>query len=130
MKEIFIDDILKYRQIRSSHSDYRFGGWYLIVNTKNNKSYVGKSIEYMARLKQHLKIKNPKTIIDNQIKDNGINSFRFFLIKKYSEMNIHFHNRKLETIIEHTYINKLNTNYPNGYNIAYYEHLSVKQNLV
>lgn len=58
MKEINLKEILNYKSLKKSHSDYTYGGWYMITNINNNKSYVGKSIEYMFRLKQHLKIQH------------------------------------------------------------------------
>lgn len=121
MIEIGIDEILLFRPARKSHSDYSFGGWYLIENTKTNMKYIGKSIDFMHRLKQHLKMKNPKMLIDNEINRYGHDSFKFYLIKHYNEVGVNFFNRKIECEIENKMIIEFKTNYPFGYNIRFYE---------
>jgi predicted GIY-YIG superfamily endonuclease len=52
MIEINIENILSYKikQVK----DFNKGGFYLILNTRTNKKYIGKSIDYLGRLKQHL----------------------------------------------------------------------------
>lgn len=81
--------------------NYNKGGFYLI--TSCDKIYIGKSIDYMARLKSHLYPSNNKTKIDIEL-NKCSNEFEFYLLAKYSEIGINFFNRKLETIIEQTFI--------------------------
>ena len=121
IKEINVSEIIKYRRRRASHYDYDYGGWYMIEDTQSNKKYIGKSIEYMERLRQHVTLKNPKTVIDKNIKEKGIDFFKFYLLDKYENYNICFHTRKNETKIEHSLIGKHKTNHPFGYNMTYYE---------
>jgi kynurenine formamidase len=123
MKEIFIEDIKKYKPQKKSHSDYSYGGWYLILNTLSKKEYVGKSIEYMFRLKQHINCSTPKTLIDKDIKLIGVDFFKFYLIKEYSEYDVNFFNRKIEGKIEQMLIKERNSNHPIGYNVKFYEQL-------
>ena len=120
MKEILLNDILKHK-IKPNKS-YKYGGFYLIKNVENNMCYIGKSINYMSRLKQHIYKSNDKTIIDRELNIN-IDNFRFYLISDYYENKINFFNRKLETLIEQKYISEFNTIYPNGYNIRVYGHI-------
>ena len=121
MYRIEIGDILNYKSKKKSHSDYNHGGWYLILNKLNNKRYIGKSIEYMFRLKQHLNLKNPKTVIDKEIKIIGYENFEFYLLNHYNEYNINFFNRKLEVKIENELIKQIKSYHPFGYNIKFYE---------
>jgi len=123
MKEIFLEEILNYKI--KYNKDYSKGGFYLIKNTLNNKCYIGKSINYMSRLKQHTYKSNDKTIIDKELNLN-IKSFKFYLISEYNEFGINFFNRKLETIIEHRYIYNFKTIHPKGYNVRTYEHIQIK----
>ena len=119
MKEILIDEILSHKI--KPNKDYSRGGFYLIKNVSNNKCYIGKSINYKSRLKQHLFNSNNKTLIDKELKLN-INNFKFYLISEYKEFGINFFNRKLETLIEQKYIKEFNTINPNGYNLRTYGH--------
>lgn len=68
-----------------------------------NKKYIGKSIDYLARLKQHLYNSNNKTLIDKELKKD-VSIFKFYLLHHYSEFKINFFNRNLETKIEHELI--------------------------
>lgn len=108
-------------KIRKSR-DYSKGGFYMIVNRITKMIYIGKSIDYMARLKQHLYQSSNKTLIDKNLKKNP-ELFDFFLLAKYEDIGINFFNRKLETIIEHRFIGIANSIYPKGYNNTYYGHL-------
>jgi len=121
MIKINIEEIVSYRQKKKSHSDYSLGGWYMIVDDSNGKKYIGKSIEYMFRLRQHLFIKNPKTLVDGIIKDKGMYNFSFYLIKEYNSLKINFFNRKLESKIENKLIINHKSFLPYGYNVRYYE---------
>ena len=120
MKEIFLDQILSYKI--KENKDYLQGGFYLIQNTVSGKKYVGKSINYMSRLKQHTFKSANKTLIDIDLNLN-ISEFKFYLIKDYAELEINFFNRKKESIIEQEFIYKNNANYPLGYNIRCYGRL-------
>lgn len=121
MKEIQLNEILTFKSIRKSHSDYRYGGWYLIENIVNGKRYIGKSIDYMVRLRQHLFVKNPKTLIDTEISIHGVDSFRFYVLMHYQEVGVNFFNRKIEHKIENDLIINMNTKHPYGYNMRFYE---------
>lgn len=121
MKEIKLNEILTYKSVRKKHYDYSFGGWYLIENTTTNMKYVGKSIDFMHRLKQHLKMKNPKILIDAEINKFGAESFKFFLIKHYNEVGVNFFNRSIEHELENKLIIELKTKHPFGYNMRFYE---------
>ena len=123
MIDIKLESIINYKSKKKSHSDYTYGGWYAIKDLTNNKMYIGKSIDYMFRIRQHIKIKNPKTCIDSTIKEKGVNNFKFFLIYKYSKYNVNFFNRFIEQKVEHRLITKLKTKHPFGYNISHYEQL-------
>mgnify|MGYP003534834571 FL=1 len=94
----------------------------MIKNIKTNKSYIGKSIDYLARLKQHLYKSSSKNPIDSELKIN-LNDFKFYLLGRYVDYDINFFNRKLEIIIEHKFIKTHQSYYPSGYNISYYEHI-------
>jgi hypothetical protein len=120
MIEISIENILSYK-IRKS-KDYSKGGFYLILNTLNNKKYIGKSIDYLARLKQHLYISNNRTLIDIEL-NKDIGNYKFYLLHRYTEFDINFFNRNKTTIIEQKLIKEKKSYYPNGFNIAYYEHI-------
>ena len=121
MIELKIKDFIKYKSIKKSHSDYSFGGWYMIKDIENGMCYIGKSIEYKLRLRQHISIKNPKTLIDKAIKEKGIDNFKYYLLYNYVDHDINFFNRKLEIKIENKLIGLFKTKHPNGYNIKYYE---------
>ena len=116
-------DIISYKI--KPYSGYSNGGWYMIVNKETKQSYIGKSQDYMARLKQHTYKSTNKMLIDIEI-NNNINIFEYFLLLRYDEIGIDFKNRKYETIIEQTLIKKYNTIYPQGYNVRTYEHIRIK----
>ena len=118
--KIKIEDILEY-SIKGS-TDYKKGGFYLILNKTENKCYIGKSINYMARLKQHLYPSNKRTNIDVELK-NSLDKFEFYLLAKYSDLDINFYNRKLETIIEHRFISTALCHNYKIYNTRHYGHL-------
>lgn len=120
MKEILINEILLHKI--KPNKDYSKGGFYLIKNFKNNKCYIGKSINYMSRLKQHLFNSNNKLLIDKEL-NLDVNNFKFYLISEYNEFGIDFFNRRFETLIEQKYIKEFNTIIPNGYNIRTYGHI-------
>jgi predicted GIY-YIG superfamily endonuclease len=120
MQEVFLSDILVYKI--KPIKGYSLGGFYLIENTQNGFKYVGRSIDYMARLKQHIKIHKPKTLIDIALKSD-LHKFKFYLISTYNEHSIDFFTRKSATTIEHNLISKYDTFNPKGYNNVYYGHL-------
>lgn len=117
MIEIPLIDILNHKI--KYNRNYLFGGFYMIENRINGKKYIGKSINYMSRLKQHTYKSKSKTIIDLELKED-LNNFRFYLISTYVELNINFFNRNKETEVEQSLITENKTNYPNGYNVRYY----------
>lgn len=119
-EKINIEDVIKYSIKRNI--DYKKGGFYFIVNKNENKCYIGKSINYMARLKQHLYPSNERTNIDIELK-NSLEKFEFYLLAKYSDLDINFFNRKLETIIEHRFISIALSNNYKIYNTNHYGHL-------
>lgn len=121
MTEININDIISYKV--KYRRGYSLGGFYLIVNMLNNKAYIGKSMDYMARLKQHTYKSNNRTEIDKAINEFGINSFKYYLLDDYVRLDINHFNRKLETIYEHRFITFHKTFHPHGYNQRYYGHL-------
>jgi hypothetical protein len=120
MIEINIDNILSYKikQVK----DYNKGGFYLILNTRTNKKYIGKSIDYLSRLKQHLYKSNNRTLIDIELK-KSISDYKFYLLHTYNDFDINFFNRNKSTIIEQKLIKEKKSYYPNGFNVAYYEHI-------
>lgn len=121
MIEIEIEKILCYKI--KQRNGYCLGGFYLIRNKINNKCYIGKSMDYMARLKQHTFPSSKKTKIDKSLKEFGYNNFEYFLLENYVNLEINHFTRKLETIYEHRFITKFKTNYPHGYNERCYGHL-------
>lgn len=120
-RKICIEQILSYKI--KPRKDYSYGGFYLIKNIVSGKCYVGKSIDYMARLKQHTFKSKSKTMIDAALKNEGFENFEFYLLATYQELDINFFNRKLETVIEHRLITKYKSNYPIGYNERHYGHI-------
>ena len=123
MEEIFIDEIIKYKTKRKSKGDYSYGGFYLITDYDMKPIYVGKSIDYMLRLKNHLTNakSNRGIVVDNII--SSMSNARYFLIESYNNLGINFFTRSLEVYYENKYINKFNTFTPNGYNFTYYGNL-------
>ncbi|MFL1896830.1 GIY-YIG nuclease family protein [Aquimarina sp. 2-A2] len=119
-EEITLQDILSHK-IRQQRN-YLKGGFYLIKNTKNGKCYVGKSKDYMSRLKQHIYKSSSKTKIDKSLNEDP-KAFKFYLLANYKDIGINFFNRKLETIIEHIFITVAKSFYPEGYNNIHYGHL-------
>lgn len=119
-EQIEINSIKTYKI--KTQKDYLKGGFYMIKNKKNQKCYIGKSIDYMARLKQHTYNSNNKLIIDKELK-KSLDDFDFFLLIKYKDVGINFFNRKLETIIEHRLINIKNSIIPFGYNNRHYGYI-------
>jgi len=122
MKEISINDIVSYK-VKNNNRGYGKGGFYMIECSINGMRYIGKSIDYMSRLKQHTYPSQRKTAIDRAINEYGIGSFKFYLLAEYSEFNINFYTRSLETVIENRLIGRFRTVSPYGYNIVHYGHL-------
>jgi hypothetical protein len=115
-----IDDI-KNHKIKPNKG-YDKGGFYMILNTKINTCYIGKSINFYSRLKNNLHKSCNKTNIDLALKSN-ISDFEFYLIATYKELSINFFNRKLETIYEHRLISEAINNNFNIYNSIHYGHI-------
>lgn len=119
-EEITLDSILKTKIVY--RRDYNNGGFYMIINQSNNTYYVGKSKDYIARLKQHLYDSSKKTNIDIALKNKDFN-FKYFLLARYTDIGINFFNRKLETIIEHRFISLLKNKGLLIYNKSHYGHI-------
>lgn len=85
---------------------------YLITNIITKKQYIGQTINYEKRIKEHIYgRKNRKNcIIDKAIQKYGKDNFKFELIKKANT-------QKEIDYLEKKYIKELNTLTPNGYNI-------------
>lgn len=114
------EDILKH--VIRTNKGYSKGGFYLIVNRYENKCYIGKSVNYMSRLKQHLYPSSNKTAIDIEL-NKYPDKFEFYILAKYEDLNINFFNRKLESVIEHRFITIALNNNHEIYNSLYYGHL-------
>mgnify|MGYP003462550266 CR=1 FL=1 len=124
--EISIIDILSYKKVKYNKC-YTYGGVYMIYDTVNNKYYIGKSIDYMHRLKDHYynSLRNSGLLIDKTM-HNRIDEFRFYLLSAYTELKINFFNRKQEIVLEQSFINTYQSFFPKGYNILHYGHLPTK----
>jgi len=120
IEEITLDSILKTKIVR--RRNYNDGGFYMIINLSNNTYYIGKSKDYMSRLKQHLYNSSKTTNIDIALKNKDFN-FKYFLLAKYTDIGINFFNRKLETIIEHRFISLLKSKGLLIYNKSHYGHI-------
>lgn len=87
---------------------------YIIKNTINNMCYIGQSNDYLYRFRKHKEeakrgdIKY-KDCLHNAMKELGIDNFYIEILEK----NVDNPDEK-----EKEYIQKLNTIYPNGYNIV------------
>lgn len=87
-------------------------GIYAIINKTNNKMYIGQSQNIFERWKQHKKdyLKfNKKSPLYADMKKIGIKNFQF---KVLEYCYLHQLNTK-----EKYYIEKYNSQFPNGYNI-------------
>lgn len=85
---------------------------YLITNKLNNKKYIGQTINFEKRMKEHIYGRNSKKncLIDRALKKYGKNNFTFEILDiTDSQENIDY--------LEKYYIKKLNCIKPNGYNI-------------
>ena len=75
--ELSIEEVLSYKI--KPVKNYQNGGFYMIKNKISGKCYVGKSIDFKARLKQHTFKSNSKSLIDSAIKNEGLENFNFFM---------------------------------------------------
>ena len=85
---------------------------YLITNKTNNKKYIGQTINFKTRIREHIwggKTKKPQ-LIDQKIKQYGKDNFTYELIEEII-------GQKNADEKERYYIEKYNTMKPNGYNI-------------
>ena len=123
LTEVSVIEFKNYTPKRTSHSDYSYGGWYLIERKCDGLKYIGKSIEVLYRLRQHVTKSNPKTAIDSSIKELGVDAFRYYVIDNYSNYGIDFFTRELEIIIENELIRIYKTFHPHGLNKTYYERI-------
>ncbi len=97
----------------------------MIWDNAKKMGYVGKSIEYMERLKSHVHCANKNTnLFINKAMHGNIDNFEFYLLLDYSSVGISFFNRHLESEIESELIKELKTYYPFGYNVFKYKKLN------
>lgn len=59
-------------------------GIYKITNLKNNLAYIGQSVELERRIRSHVRSWE-KSEIDNAIKENGIENFKFEVLEECSK---------------------------------------------
>lgn len=85
---------------------------YLITNKRNNKQYVGQTINYEKRIKEHIygRNGNKNSIIDRAIKKYGKNNFDFSVIE------ITKSSQEADRL-EKKYIKEFKTLKPKGYNV-------------
>ena len=121
MRKIEIQEIVNYKI--KYRIGYSLGGFYLIRNPLNGKCYIGKSMDYMARIKQHTYPSNNKLVIDKELNLYGWENFEYFVLDNYVRLDINHYTRKLETIYEHRFITFHKTFHPHGYNQRHYGHL-------
>lgn len=125
--ELLLSDIVKYNSKRKSRGDYSNGGFYLITDKNDKYLYVGKSIDVMLRLKNHLHNARRNTGLEiDKLISQAPENFKFYLIDSYINLKIDFFTRHLESIIEHQLIGSLKTYHPHGLNFKYYDKLRVK----
>lgn len=96
---ITLEDILSYTFKRVNN--YEKGGFYMIESYQN--IYIGRSKDFMYRLRQHTYKSTVKTKVDIEL-NKSIGEYKFYLLANYKAFSIDFFNRKLETIIEQTFI--------------------------
>lgn len=85
---------------------------YMISNRINNKKYIGQTINYDKRMKEHIYGRNTinNSVIDRSIKKYGKESFDFIIIDKA-------YDQESADGKERHYIKLYNSLKPNGYNI-------------
>lgn len=110
---------------------YLDGGFYMIKNIKSDMIYIGKSRDYIFRIKEHILLskRNSGIFVDKSMYGK-LEDFEFYLIAKYLDLGINFFNRKLEFEIERQLVINYSCSFPRGYNKTYYEHLPVKQGVL
>jgi len=117
---IDLKDIASHKQI--TDGTYTRGGFYMISSI--DSAYVGKSIDYMKRLKSHTYPSSNKIRIDKELNGN-INDFNFYLLLDYNSCGINFFTRHMEVIIEQTFIDIAKRNYNTLLNDKIYGHLQI-----
>jgi len=118
-EKIKLEDVFKSKS--SPLRDYSNGGFYLI-NTEFGL-YIGKSIDYMYRLRSHLQKSSNKTTIDRLL--NNCNNIDTYLLLNYKEAGVNFFNRKLEIIIDQTFVSIAHSHNYNVLNDRIYGHLQI-----
>lgn len=89
-------------------------GIYRILNTINNKTYIGKTNNINKRFKEHLWVANKKILsypLHNDLRKYGKDNFKFEVLEYCSDKQL---NNK-----EKVFIEIFNTLYPNGYNLNF-----------
>ena len=85
---------------------------YKITNLINSKCYIGQSINYSARIREHIKRHDRKSVISLAIKKYGVDNFKFELI--CNDLNSSYLND-----LEIYFISKYESSTKiNGYNVA------------
>lgn len=120
IRKIYHQDIISSRA--SKRGDYNKGGFYMILNKRDGIVYIGKSVNYLFRIRQHLRPSVNKSVIDFLLKNENI-KFEFYLLMDYKELGINYNNRKLEVIIEDRLITLAKEKFNGVYNIKHYGHL-------
>lgn len=83
---------------------------YCVLNTVNNKYYIGQSKDIKRRWRVHSTGKGSK-LLAKAITLYGLESFKFFIIDKTNQQEI-------ADMLEENYIKQYNSLSPNGYNLA------------
>lgn len=96
----------------------------MIYFDDTNEFYIGKSIDYMGRLKSHLRDSNNDLEVDKTL-TNRKGNCSLYLLMSYSNTNLNFFNRKYETIIEQTFINIAMQKQISTLNKKIYGHLQI-----
>ena len=88
----------------------KWGCIYRLTNTTNGMKYIGKTVRYRERMKEHKK-KSVKKYISNAIRKYGWNNFK-------KEIIIDDVPQEDLDNLEQSYIEVENTVAPNGYNLT------------
>ena len=87
---------------------------YMYVNKLNNKKYIGQTVNFNRRYKEHIrKSKNSNFLIHKAMKKDGIENFEIIILKE------NLNSKCLMNLYEYYYINKYKTLCKeNGYNTS------------
>lgn len=91
-------------------------GVYCVINTINNKHYIGQSINLHKRLMKHMNRYNDNdSLLYEQIREFGIDNFSVKILDSFDTKDFTYIKPILDRL-EKEYIIKYNSMYPNGYN--------------